>query len=137
MIYRLVNWALRQSKPKGASSSFFRCCAHSVLFRPGDGAQARPMELFATVINLVRSGPCLANFDLRICKVGLYRAVIRFISSRIIKRIILVSLVSGAVMFVANLVYGHLIPRSVPIIYSVLLFCALAGLRFDCAPSLM
>ena len=33
-------------------------------------------------------------------------------------------------MMVANLALGHLIPRSVPFIYCVLLFCAIAGMRF-------
>lgn len=63
-------------------------------------------------------------------RVGLYRAVIRFISSRAIRVIILSTGFSGILMFVSNLALGHLIPRSVPIIYVVLLFCAIAGSRF-------
>ena len=63
-------------------------------------------------------------------RVGLYRAIIRFISSRGIRTIILSTGFSGAVMMVANLALGHLIPRSVPFIYCVLLFCAIAGMRF-------
>ncbi|MGC6452817.1 MAG: polysaccharide biosynthesis protein [Candidatus Puniceispirillaceae bacterium] len=63
-------------------------------------------------------------------RVGLYRAIIRFISSRAIRTIILSTGFSGAVMMVANLALGHLIPRSVPFIYCVLLFCAIAGTRF-------
>ena len=61
---------------------------------------------------------------------GLYRAIIRFISARVIKVIILTVGFSGVVMFASNLALGHLIPRSVPFIYSVLLFCAVAGTRF-------
>ena len=63
-------------------------------------------------------------------RVGLYRAVIRFISSRAIRVIILSTGFSGILMFVSNLALGHLIPRSVPIIYIVLLFCAISGSRF-------
>tara|TARA_X000000950_G_scaffold255505_1_gene320182 strand:- start:1107 stop:3080 length:1974 start_codon:yes stop_codon:yes gene_type:complete len=61
---------------------------------------------------------------------GLYRAIIRFISARVIKVIILTVGFSGGVMFASNLALGHLIPRSVPFIYAVLLFCAVAGTRF-------
>ena len=61
---------------------------------------------------------------------GLYRAIIRFISARVIKVIILTVGFSGSVMFVSNLALGHLVPRSVPFIYAVLLFCAVAGTRF-------
>ena len=63
-------------------------------------------------------------------RVGLYRAIIRFISARVIKVIILTVGFSGGVMFVSNLALGHLVPRSVPFIYAVLLFCAVAGTRF-------
>ena len=63
-------------------------------------------------------------------RVGLYRAIIRFISARVIKVIILTVGLSGGIMFVSNLALGHLIPRSVPFIYAVLLFCAIAGTRF-------
>ncbi len=61
---------------------------------------------------------------------GLYRAVIRFISSRAIKAIVISIMISGATMMIANLALGHLIPRSVPFIFAVLLFCATAGTRF-------
>ena len=63
-------------------------------------------------------------------RVGLYRAIIRFISARVIKVIILTVGLSGGIMYVSNLALGHLIPRSVPFIYAVLLFCAIAGTRF-------
>ena len=63
-------------------------------------------------------------------RVGLYRAIIRFISTRVIRVIILTVGFSGGVMFVSNLALGHLVPRSVPFIYAVLLFCAVAGTRF-------
>ena len=63
-------------------------------------------------------------------RVGMYRAIIRFISARVIRVIILTVGFSGGVMFVSNLALGHLVPRSVPLIYAVLLFCAVAGTRF-------
>lgn len=74
--------------------------------------------------------PVLPITILGFVRKGLYRAIIRFTSSRAMKGIIVASVFSGAVMFASNLALGHLIPRSVPIIYSVLLFCVLAGSRF-------
>ena len=62
--------------------------------------------------------------------VGLYRAVIRFMSSRAVRGIIMGTAFSGVLMFVSNMAFGQLIPRSLPIIYFVLLFCAVAGSRF-------
>ena len=131
MMYRLVNWALRQSKPRRRAIQLFfdvvlilSCFALAMALRLDRWSFLQQLSIWYVLV------PVLPISIFGFVKVGLYRAVIRFISSRIIKGIILVSLVSGAVMFVANLVYGHLIPRSVPIIYSVLLFCALAGLRF-------
>ena len=130
-MYRLVNWALRQGKPrKRAIQLFFDVVlilssfVLAMALRLDRWSFLQQLSIWYVLV------PVLPISIFGFVKVGLYRAVIRFISSRIIKRIILVSLVSGAVMFVANLVYGHLIPRSVPIIYSVLLFCALAGFRF-------
>ena len=131
MMHRLVNWALLQGKP---GKRFILFCLDVVII----------MSCFvlAMALRLDRwdflqqssiwyvLGPVVPISMIGLVKAGLYRAVVRFISSRIIKGIIVASLASGAAMFVANLAFGHLIPRSVPIIYSVLLFCALAGFRF-------
>ena len=61
---------------------------------------------------------------------GLYRAIIRFIAVRAIKVVMALSLFSGLVMFVTNIAFGFPIPRSVPIIYSIVLFCAVVCSRF-------
>ena len=131
MMHRLVNWALLQGKPK---KRFIQLCLDVVIILS--------CFVLAMALRLDRwdflqqssiwyvLGPVLPISIIGFAKAGLYRAVIRFISSRIIKGIIVVSLISGAVMFAVNLAFGNLIPRSVPIIYSVLLFCAVSGLRF-------
>ena len=63
-------------------------------------------------------------------RAGLYRAIIRYISSKAMNAILIGTAFSGALMFLSNLFLGHLIPRSVPIIYFVILFCLIAGSRF-------
>lgn len=63
-------------------------------------------------------------------RLGFYRAVLRYISSRAIRTIIIGVFISAVVMFVADQVFTLPVPRSVPIIYSVLLFCAIGGSRF-------
>ena len=50
-----------------------------------------------------------------------------------IKAIVINIMISGATMMIANLALGHLIPRSVPFIFAVLLFCATAGTSSRCA----
>ncbi|WP_197742828.1 nucleoside-diphosphate sugar epimerase/dehydratase [Lentilitoribacter sp. Alg239-R112] len=61
---------------------------------------------------------------------SLYRAVLRFISSRALRTIMFSVFISAVVMFVADQVFVLPVPRSVPIIYTVLLFCAIGGSRF-------
>lgn len=63
-------------------------------------------------------------------RLGLYRAVLRYISSRALRTIIFVAFISAVVMFVADQVFVLPVPRSVPIIYTMLLFCAIGGSRF-------
>lgn len=61
---------------------------------------------------------------------GLYRAVLRFISSRALRTIIIGVFISALVMFVVDQVFVLPVPRSVPVIYVMLLFCAIGGSRF-------
>jgi FlaA1/EpsC-like NDP-sugar epimerase len=61
---------------------------------------------------------------------GLYRAIIRFISSRALKVIILGCVVSSATMFITDQILVLPVPRSVPFIYSILMFCTIGGVRY-------
>lgn len=63
-------------------------------------------------------------------RLGFYRAVLRYISSRALRTIILGVFISAVVMFVADQVFTLPVPRSVPIIYTMLLFCGIGGSRF-------
>lgn len=63
-------------------------------------------------------------------RLGLYKAVLRFISSRAFRAIILGVFISAVVMFVVDQVFALPVPRSVPVIYSLLLFSAIGGSRF-------
>ena len=74
--------------------------------------------------------PVIPITILTFIRFGLYRAIIRFIATRAIRVVLILSLFSGLVMFVANIALGFPIPRSVPIIYSIILFCAIVGSRF-------
>ena len=130
-MHRAVDYALRQSKHR---KRFIQLCLDVVIIVPcfvlAMALRLDRWDFFQQPSVWYVLGPVLPITIFAIVRIGLYRAVIRFISSGIIKGIIVASLISGAAMFASNLALGHLIPRSVPIIYSVLLFCALAGSRF-------
>lgn len=61
---------------------------------------------------------------------GLYRAVLRYISSRSLQTIGYCVFVSSVTMYLTDQVLILPVPRSVPIIYMFLLFCAVGGSRF-------
>lgn len=63
-------------------------------------------------------------------RLGFYRAVLRYISSRALRTIIFGVFISAVVMFVSDQIFVLPVPRSVPIIYSMLLFCTIGGSRF-------
>ena len=63
-------------------------------------------------------------------QLGIYRAITRYMSSLSIGVLMLSAVTSGIIISVVNFGIGPLIPRSVPIIYSVVLFCILSGSRF-------
>lgn len=63
-------------------------------------------------------------------RLGLYRAVLRYISSRALRTIILGVFLSAIIMFITDQIFVLPVPRSVPIIYSMLFFCAIGGSRF-------
>ena len=61
---------------------------------------------------------------------GLYRVVIRYISSKVLKTIIVGCFLSAIIMFLVDQIFVLPISRSVPIIYVFLLFCCIGGVRF-------
>lgn len=67
---------------------------------------------------------------LTFARLGLYRAVIRFISSQALVAILIGVSVSAVLMSLVALTTGVGIPRSVPGIYAALLFLSVGGTRF-------
>lgn len=61
---------------------------------------------------------------------GLYRAIIRYFSARMLWRLWIGVLASATGLLLVSQVAGLFVPRSVPFIYAVLSFCAIASLRF-------
>lgn len=63
-------------------------------------------------------------------KLGLYRAIIRYITARALKVVLLGVGLSAAVMALSIALFDLPIPWAVPAIYAVLLFVAVGGIRF-------
>jgi len=62
--------------------------------------------------------------------VGLYRAIIRYITGKALGAIAIGVLISTLVMSMSSAVFDAPVPRSVPGIYGVLMFLAVGGVRF-------
>ncbi len=62
-------------------------------------------------------------------KLGLYRAVVRFMADRALKAVALGVAISAVTMFVVSQVFGLFVPRSVPGIYFALLLIVVGGTR--------
>lgn len=67
---------------------------------------------------------------LTFARLGLYRAMLRFISTQVMVSMLIGVGVSGAAMTLAAQVLGAPVPRSVPVIYAVLLLLTGGSLRF-------
>lgn len=63
-------------------------------------------------------------------KLGLYRAVIRYLSEHAFLAIIVGVILSSVSLIVFGFVFQALVPRSVPVIYGALAFLLVAGTRF-------
>lgn len=63
-------------------------------------------------------------------RLGLYRAVVRFITERALRTIIAGILFSTMTLALTGLGLGLEIPQSVPVIYALLLFLTVGGVRF-------
>lgn len=64
-------------------------------------------------------------------KLGLYQVVVRFITGKVLVTVAMGVLVAVISLYTAGLVFDVNLPRSVPIIFSVLSFLSIAGLRFS------
>ncbi|WP_417530276.1 polysaccharide biosynthesis protein [Marinobacter lipolyticus] len=63
-------------------------------------------------------------------KLGLYRAVIRYISEKALMVMIMGVLISATSLIIYGYLFQALVPRSVPVIYGALVFMLVAGTRF-------
>jgi FlaA1/EpsC-like NDP-sugar epimerase len=63
-------------------------------------------------------------------KLGLYRAVIRYITVRALRVVLLGVTLSAAVMAASTALFGLPVPGTVPVIYALLLFLCVGGIRF-------
>lgn len=62
-------------------------------------------------------------------RLGLYRAVVRFMADRALKAVALGVAISAVTMFAISQMFGLFVPRSVPAIYFALLLIAVGGTR--------
>lgn len=63
-------------------------------------------------------------------KLGLYRAVIRYISEKALMVMIMGVLISAISLIIYGYLFQALVPRSVPVIYGAFVFMLVAGTRF-------
>ena len=61
---------------------------------------------------------------------GLYRALVRFVTGRVLVSVGKGALISAVLLYLSSLALGAGIPRSVPLIHAVLVFLTVGGLRF-------
>ena len=61
---------------------------------------------------------------------GLYRALVRYVTGRVLVAIAKGAVVSAAALFAARYAFDLFIPRSVPVIHAVFVFGSVGGLRF-------
>lgn len=61
---------------------------------------------------------------------GLYRSLVRYITGSILRVVGLGAVLSAAALYAIGVFWGAGVPRSVPIIYAIVVFLAVGGLRF-------
>jgi FlaA1/EpsC-like NDP-sugar epimerase len=65
-----------------------------------------------------------------LAKLGFYRAVVRYISDRALRPLATALFLSATLLFIISRTFEVVIPRSVPLIYMILSFLTLGGVRF-------
>ncbi|WP_410329439.1 polysaccharide biosynthesis protein [Marinobacter sp.] len=63
-------------------------------------------------------------------RIGLYRAVIRYISEKVLVVMVTGVVASAGALILSGFLFHAMVPRSVPVIYASLLFIMVAGTRF-------
>lgn len=81
-------------------------------------------EIWLTIL------PVIPLTILAFIKLGLYRSIVRFISSKALRAIAIGVVFSAVLLFVSSSVVSGPIPRSVPGIYALALLLAIGGVRF-------
>ncbi len=100
----------------------FSYCVAMLLRLEGFGFVADPYGWLAILVTLPIS---LLIF----VRLGFYRAVIRYISMRAVRTIIIGVLASAVILFVVSQIFSLPIPRSVPAIYALVALCLIGGTR--------
>jgi FlaA1/EpsC-like NDP-sugar epimerase len=100
------------------------CLAGAMLLRLESAAPLADLRVWAVLVPV--TPVTLAAF----IKLGLYRAVIRYITGRALRVVFLGVALSAVTMSASALVLDLPIPYSVPAIYAVLLFLSVGGIRF-------
>lgn len=100
------------------------CFVTAMLLRLESGAFASDPWVWAVL------APVLPVTLAAFIKLGLYRAVIRYITGRALRVVFLGVALSGVAMSASAIVLNLPIPVSVPVIYAVLLFVSVGGIRF-------
>lgn len=63
-------------------------------------------------------------------RLGFYRVVVRYISGRAIRAVVIGILASAAALLITSQLLGLSIPRSVPVIYAIIALLMIGGVRF-------
>jgi FlaA1/EpsC-like NDP-sugar epimerase len=63
-------------------------------------------------------------------RLHVYRTMVRYVSSRTLRPLLVGVVVSAALLVLSNLAFGQPLPRSVPFIYALLVFLFVGGVRF-------
>lgn len=74
--------------------------------------------------------PVMILTVLAFAKLGLYRSIIRFISTQAIRSIAVGGVFSAIVLLLVSQLLSAPVPRSVPVIYALLLLLVIGGVRF-------
>lgn len=62
--------------------------------------------------------------------VGLYRALVRYITGQILTAVAIGVIISAVTLYAFGLIFDAGLPRSVPVIFALLLFIVIGGIRF-------
>ncbi len=119
----LPRWAKRVVQVVLDIITISACYVIAMWLRLDSWAFARDLDTWLVLL------PVLPVSLLVFARLGLYRAILRYIGNQIIKTVAIGILSSAAVMLVASQTFDWFVPRSVPIIYALLAIIAIGGTR--------